>query len=291
MKNQVKTIVLLTLLSMLFLWMGNLIGGRSGMGVALILSLVMNFGSYWFSDKLVLAAHRAKPINPGDPSGVYEIVQELCQKGNLPMPKVYRVPDLTPNAFATGRNPKHAAVAVTEGILQILSPRELRGVLGHEISHIKNSDILVSTIVASIASAIMYLTHILQWAGMFSGGRRDEEGRGGLNPILMLVTIILAPLAATLVQAAISRSREFMADESGADVSSDPEALASALQKISDPSLIAQIKKGGSVENNPAFSHLYIINHFSGESIMSLFSTHPPVKERVRRLMSMRGTR
>lgn len=288
MKNQIKTIVLLTALSVLFLWIGNLIGGRSGMGMALIMSLVMNFGSYWFSDKLVLAAHRAKPIGPGHESGVYEIIQELCQKDNLPMPKVYVVPDMTPNAFATGRNAHHAAVAVTEGILQILNPRELRGVLAHEISHIKNSDILVSTIVASIASAIMYLTHMLQWAGLFSGGRRDDD-RGSVNPILMLATIILAPLAATLVQAAISRSREFMADETGAHVSRDPEALASALQKISDPSLISQIRRSGTVENNPAFSHLYIINHLSGESVASLFSTHPPVKERVRRLRNMRG--
>ena len=203
------------------------------------------------------------------------------------MPKVYLVPENVPNAFATGRNPQNAAVAVTEGILRFLDKRELRGVLAHEISHIGNRDILVSTIVASIASAIMYLAHMLQWIGLM-GHRRDEEGRGGIHPLAMLFTIILAPLVATLVQAAITRTREFMADESGAHVSEDPEALASALQKISDPKLIKQFQKDEMMPDmQPAFSHLYIVNHFSGESVLSWFSTHPPVKERVKRLLSM----
>ncbi len=207
------------------------------------------------------------------------------------MPKVYIVPEYAPNAFATGRNPQNGAVAVTEGLLHILNERELRGVLAHEISHIQNRDILVSTIVASIASAIMYLAHMVQWMG-FMGHHRDDNERSSVNPLAMLVTIILAPLVATLVQAAISRTREFMADETGAHVAEDPEALASALQKISDPSLIKQFQKGEMMPDmQPAFSHLYIVNHFSGESVLNWFSTHPPVKERVKRLLSMRGNR
>ncbi len=291
MKNQIKTVLLLTTLSALFLGIGYSIGGQSGIVYALVMSLVMNFGAYWFSDKLVLAMHKAQPIGPGHSSGVYEIVQELCQKANLPMPKVYVVPEWAPNAFATGRNPEHAAVAVTEGILRILDPRELRGVLAHEISHIQNRDILVSTIVASIASAIMYLAHMLQWVGL-AGHRRDEDNRGGMNPLAMLFTIILAPLVATMVQAAISRTREFMADESGAHVCEDPEGLASALEKISNPSLLKKFRKDEMLPDmQPAFSHLYIVNHFSGKSVFNWFSTHPPVEERVKRLLALKGTR
>lgn len=290
MKNQLKTTLLLAALSGLFLGIGYLIGGQSGIFYALIMSIVMNFGAYWFSDKLVLAMHRAQSIGPGHPSRVYEIIQELCERAKLPMPKVYIVPEYAPNAFATGRNPENAAVAVTEGILQILNERELRGVLAHEISHIGNRDILVSTIVASIASAIMYLAHMLQWIGLMGGHSRDGENRGGVHPIAMLFTIILAPLVATLVQAAISRTREFMADESGAHVSEDPEALASALQKISDPRLTRQFQRDEMMPDmQPAFSHLYIVNHFSGESVFNWFSTHPPVQERVRRLLAVKG--
>lgn len=290
MKNQIKTVLLLTTLSALFLGIGYMLGGQMGIGYALVMSLVMNFGAYWFSDKLVLAMHRAQPIGPGHSSGVYEIIQELCQKAGLPMPKVYVVPEHVPNAFATGRNPQNAAVAVTEGILRILNSRELRGVLAHEISHIQNRDILVSTIVASIASAIMYLAHMLQWIGLM-GHHRDSENRGGgVHPLAMIFTIILAPLVATMVQAAISRTREFMADESGAHVAEDPEALASALQKISDPKLIKQFQRDEMMPDmQPAFSHLYIVNHFSGESVLRWFSTHPPVKERVKRLLALEG--
>jgi len=289
MKNQIKTVLLLTALSVLFLLIGYSIGGRSGVMGALFMSVVMNFCAYWFSDKLVLAMHRAQPIGPGHASRVYEIVQELCQQADLPMPKVYVVPESVPNAFATGRNPQNAAVAVTEGILKMLNEKELRGVLAHELAHISNRDILVSTIVASIASAIMYLAHMLQWIGL-SGGHRDGENRGGVHPLAMLFTIILAPLTATLVQASISRTREFMADESGALVSHDPEALASALQKISDPKLIRQFQRGEMMPDmQPAFSHLYIVNHFSGRSVLNWFSTHPPVKERVKRLLALKG--
>lgn len=283
MNNQIKTIVLLALLAALFMAIGYMLGGEAGMMTAFFMSLAMNFGAYWFSDKIVLAMHHAKPIGPGHASGVHEMISELCEKARLPMPKVYLIPQSAPNAFATGRNPEHAAVAVTQGILQILDKRELRGVLAHEISHIQNRDILVSTIVATLASAIMYLAHMLQWAGI-RGSHRNEGGRG-VNPLVMIVTIILAPLVATLIQAAVSRSREYMADDSGAGVSQDPEALASALEKISDPNLIRSFQQGENMPDmQPAFAHLYIVNHFQGESIFQWFSTHPPVKERVARL-------
>ena len=287
--NTVKTALLLVLLSAFFLAIGYLVGGRSGMSFAFIMSLVMNLGAYWFSDKIVLAMHKAQAIKPQDPSGVYEIVEELCRLAKLPMPKVYRIPEWTPNAFATGRNPKNAAVAVTDGILKILDKRELRGVLAHEISHIQNRDILVSTIVAAFASAIMYFAHMMQWAGMM--GRSGGRGSGrGVNPVVMLVTIILAPLVATLIQAAVSRTREYMADESGAGVSQDPEALASALEKISNPALIKGFQKDEMLPDmQPAFAHLYIVNHFSGKSVFSWFSTHPPMKERLARLRRMRS--
>lgn len=286
MNNQIKTVFLLVLMSALFLGIGYMLGGQAGMVYALVMSVVMNFGAYWFSDKLVLAMHHAQPVGPGHRSGVYEMTAELCERANLPMPKVYIVPEWTPNAFATGRNPQNAAVAVTEGILKILSPRELRGVLAHELAHIQNRDILISTIVASIASAIMYLAHMLQWIGM-AGHGRDQEGRGGVNPLVMIFTIILAPLVATLVQAAISRTREFMADETGSYIAADPEALASALQKISDPRLIRQFQQQEMMPDmQPALSHLYIVNHFSGESVLNWFSTHPPVRERVKRLLT-----
>lgn len=288
MKNQVKTVLLLVLLSGLFLMIGYAFGGRAGVAYAFLMSLVINLGAYWFSDKIVLAMHRAQPVGPGHPSGVYEIIQELVELANLPMPKVYVIPEGTPNAFATGRNPNNAAVAVTEGILQILDEQELRGVLAHEISHIRNRDILVSTLVAALASAVMYLAHMLQWAGM-SGYRQGHEGnRRGLNPIVTILTILFAPLVATLIQMAVSRTREFMADESGAHISKDPEGLASALQKISDPALIRKFQRENNLADmQPAFAHLYIVNHFSGEAVFNWFSTHPPVQERVRRLHEM----
>jgi len=258
------------------------------MTYALIFSLVINFGAYWFSDKIVLAMHQAQPLAPDHPSGVYQIIQELTSQVHLPMPKVYVVPQLAPNAFATGRNSEHAAVAVTEGILQILDKRELRGVLAHEISHIQNRDILVSTIVASVASAIMYLAHMMRWVGVSGGRRSNEREGGGANPLVLIFTIVLAPLVATLIQTAISRTREFMADESGSHVSGDPEALASALEKISNPKLISEFQKQQLPPSiRPAFAHLYIVNHFSSESIMTLFSTHPPTQERIRRLRAM----
>lgn len=286
MNNQIKTVLLLTGVSALFLWIGHMLGGTGGMMTALILSLVMNFSAYWFSDKIVLSMHGAKPLEPGDPWGVHAMVQELCRRASMPMPKVYLIPDRAPNAFATGRDPEHSAVAVTEGILEILNPRELRGVLAHELGHIRNRDILISTIVASMASAVMYLAHMLQWVGLMGGHSR--EGRGGVHPLAMLFTIIVAPLVATLIQMAVSRTREHMADETGAEVSDDPEALASALEKISNPRLIQKFREEEAMPDmQPAFSHLYIVNHFSGQSVMSWFATHPPVEERVKRLRQL----
>lgn len=288
MTNQIKTVFLLTILSALFLLIGYSIGGQGGMMYALFFSLLMNLGSYWFSDKIVLAMHQAKPLGPQH--AVYQLVAEVAREADLPTPKVYLVPQWAPNAFATGRNPKNAVVAVTQGILELLDERELRAVLAHEVSHIKNRDILVSTVVAAIASAIMYLAHMLQWIGFLGGTRSSNDREGGISPLAMIVTIVLAPIVATLIQMAISRTREYMADESGAYVSRDPEALASALQKISDPSLIQQFKRRQMLPDmQPAFAHLYIVNHFSGESIFNLFSTHPPVKERVRRLLALRS--
>lgn len=290
MKNTIITVLLLTAISALFLSIGHMLGGQAGMMTALIMSLVMNFGTYWFSDKIVLSMHKAVPVSPGHPSGVHEMVQDLCARAALPMPKVYIIPEGAPNAFATGRDPQHSAVAVTEGLLDILDARELRGVLAHELSHIQNRDILVSTIVATMASAILYLAHMMQWAGML-GGHRDQNGRGGIHPLAMLFTILIAPLAATLVQAAVSRTREYMADESGALISQDPEALASALQKISSPrvSRFAREHSQVSPDMQPAFSHMYIVNHFAGQSVMNLFSTHPPTEKRVEKLLSMKG--
>ncbi len=292
MKNTIRTVFLLTSLAALFMGIGYLFGGQSGMMTALGVSLLMNFGAFWFSDKIVLSMHGAKPLGPGDEWGVYLMVQELSARAGIPMPKVYMIPDRAPNAFATGRDPEHAAVAVTQGIVEILSPRELRGVLAHELGHVKNRDILISTMVASIASAIMYLAHMLQWAGIMGGGHsRDGEGRGGVNPLAMIFTIVVAPLVATLIQMAVSRTREYMADEAGAEVSEDPEALASALEKISNPMLMRKFQNDEAMPDmQPAFSHLYIVNHFSGEGVMNLFSTHPPVKERVKKLRARRFT-
>ncbi len=289
MNNQIKTLVLLVTMSALLLWMGQLLGGSSGLMIALMISLVMNWGAYWFSDQIVLRLHGAKPLHDDDPSGVPAMVAELSQRAGIPMPKVYWIPERLPNAFATGRDPEHAAVAVTDGILKVLSPRELRGVLAHELGHIKNRDTLISTLVASLASAVMYFAHMMQWVSFSGGHSREENQRSGSHPLVMLATVIIAPIAATLIQMTISRTREFLADESGAGVSEDPEALASALQKISHPDLLKQLQRGdSSTVTNPAFSHLYIVNSLSAEDMFGWFSTHPPVRERVKRLLNFK---
>jgi heat shock protein HtpX len=236
--------------------------------------------SYWFSDKIVLKMYGAKPLGEGDLPVVQRIVRKLATQANIPMPKLYLLPSESPNAFATGRNPQHAAVAVTEGILRIMDERELEGVLAHELSHVLNRDILISTIAATVAGAISMLANMAQW-GMMFGGSRDEEGRSS-NPIALLATIILAPLAAMLIQMAVSRSREYQADASGAKLTHDPNALASALGKL------GQATKMIPMNANPATAHLFIVNPLNGRAFMNLFSTHPPLEDRIERLRRMR---
>jgi heat shock protein HtpX len=280
MSNILKTTVFLALLTGLFIAVGGLLGGRSGMVMALVFALIMNFVSYWFSDKIVLKMYGAKPLGEGDLPVVQRIVRKLATQANIPMPKLYLLPSESPNAFATGRNPQHAAVAVTEGILRIMDERELEGVLAHELSHVLNRDILISTIAATVAGAISMLANMAQW-GMMFGGSRDEEGRSS-NPIALLATIILAPLAAMLIQMAVSRSREYQADASGAKLTHDPNALASALGKL------GQATKMIPMDANPATAHLFIVNPLNGRALMNLFSTHPPLEDRIERLRRMR---
>jgi heat shock protein HtpX len=280
MSNMLKTTMFLGLLTGLFIAVGGLLGGRSGMVMALVFALIMNFVSYWFSDKIVLKMYGAKPLGEGDLPVVQRIVRKLAMQANIPMPKLYLLPSESPNAFATGRNPQHAAVAVTEGILRIMDERELEGVLAHELSHVLNRDILISTIAATVAGAISMLANMAQW-GMMFGGSRDEEGRSS-NPIALLATIILAPLAAMLIQMAVSRSREYQADASGAKLTHDPNALASALGKL------GQATKMIPMDANPATAHLFIVNPLNGRALMNLFSTHPPLEDRIERLRRMR---
>ncbi|MCG3177128.1 MAG: Protease HtpX [Candidatus Omnitrophica bacterium] len=288
-KYQLKTVALLVGMSALLLVIGNAIGGTNGMMMAFVMAMVMNIGSYWFSDKIVLSMHGAKELGPDHP--VTRMVRELSERSGLPMPKVYGVPDQAPNAFATGRDPEHAAVAVTDGLLRVLDAREVRAVMAHELGHVQNRDILISTVAATLASAVMYIAHFAQFAAWAGGGHRDGENRGGIHPLVLLLTVILAPIATLLVQTAVSRSREYLADETGARIAGDPEGLALALEKISDPARLRRFQQEEAMPDmQPAFSHLYIVNHFSSGSMLSLFSTHPPVTERVKRLRSMTGT-
>jgi heat shock protein HtpX len=278
MPNGLKTALLLGLLSGLLLVIGQILGGANGMALGLIFAVVMNFGSYWFSDKIVLRMYRAQEVGSGH--RLYSTVERLSRQAGLPMPKVYIIPDASPNAFATGRNPSHAAVAATEGILQILSDAELDGVIAHELSHVKHRDILISSIAATIAAAIMFAAHSARWAMMFGGyGGRDDGRDRGNNPIALLATIILAPLAAMLIQMAISRSREFSADAGGAQITGNPYGLADALRKID------AVSKRVPLDANPATAHMFIVKPFSGAGLMSLFSSHPPTEERIRALL------
>lgn len=271
-----KTAFLLTLLTLMFIAIGGLLGGRQGMVVAFGFALVMNFITYWFSDKIVLAMYRAKPVTEAEAPDLVRTVRHLSQLGNVPMPKVYIIPSPAPNAFATGRSPKHAAVAATEGILKMLDHEELTGVLAHELSHVKNRDILISTIAAAIAGAIYMLADMARWSLMWGGGGRSRErGNAVFQLILMMVIAIVAPIAAMLVQMAISRAREYQADESGAQLSRKPLALASALRKIH---AIAQRQP---MDANPATAHLFIVNPLSARGFVNLFSTHPPVERRI----------
>ena len=282
MANTVKTTLLLGLLTGLFLLIGGGLGGRSGMVMAFGFALVMNFVSYWFSDKIVLASYGAQPIGEADAPVVYRIVRNLATKARIPMPRLYLLPAETPNAFATGRNPQHAAVAVTEGILRIMSEEELEGVLAHELSHVLNRDVLTSTIAATLAGAVMMLANMARWGAIFAGSRRDDDNGGGLNPIALLVTALLAPIAAMLIQMAISRSREYEADASGARLTRNPQGLASALARLE------QASQAIPMDASPATAHLFIVNPLSGRAFMNLFSTHPPIEERIARLRAMR---
>ncbi len=281
MTNTLKTTFLLAVLTALFLLVGRAVGGQSGMVVAFGLAIALNAGSYWFSDKIVLRMYNAREISESDAPQLYGIVRRLTVAAGVPMPKVYILPEESPNAFATGRDPQHAAVAATEGILRILSPEELEGVLAHELAHVRNRDILVGTVAATLAGAIMMLANMARFAAVFGGGsRNDREGGGGLE---LLVMAILAPLGAMLVQMAVSRSREYLADETGARFCGKPEALARALEKISGRS--RQIP----MDASPATAHMFIMSPLAGGGMASLFSTHPPVEKRIERLLSMRG--
>ncbi len=283
MSSQIKTALLLGLLTALILVVGQALGGRSGLVIAFFLALVMNIGSYWFSDKIVLSMYRAQELSPADAPGLHAMVEELARNAGLPKPRVMLIPQDSPNAFATGRNPEHAVVAVTQGILRLLSPEELRGVLAHEMGHVKNRDILIQSIAAVLGGAVMMLANMLQWTAIFGGGRSSDEEGGGGGVIGGLLMAILAPIAATLIQMAISRSREYLADETGARLSGTPLALAGALGKLDDYS--RQIP----MQANPATENMFIVNPFAGMSMASLFSTHPPTEERIRRLRQMAG--
>jgi heat shock protein HtpX len=279
--NALKTVFLLTLLTLLFVFIGQLVGGKSGMIVALIFAAVMNLTTYWFSDKIVLAMYRAQPIKESDHPRLYSLVRLIATKASLPMPRVYIIPTQTPNAFATGRNPKHAAVAVTSGILKILDEDELEGVISHEMAHVRNRDILTGSIVATLAGAISVLAYMAQWGAILGGyGGRDSEGRGG-GGLGLLIMAIVAPLAALLIQMAISRSREYSADQTGAKISHKPLSLANALRKLEYAS------RRMPLQANPSTAHLFIVNPLSGKGMAGLFSTHPPIEERVARLEQM----
>ena len=279
--NRLKTTFLLSLLTVLMVFMGSAIGGQTGMLFAFLMAAAMNFFSYWFSDKIVLKMYGAQEIGEHDHPAFYGMVRGLALKAGLPMPRVYIIPSDSPNAFATGRNPEHAAVAATEGILRILSPEELEGVMAHELAHVRNRDILVGTIAATFAGAISMIGSMLQWGALLGAGSRDdEEGSGGL--IGSLAMAIIAPIAAMLIQMAVSRSREYLADESGARICGNPLALANALRKLHAASHMLPM-----TEARPATAHMFIVNPLTGGGLMSLFSTHPPMEERIPRLAGM----
>lgn len=280
MSNAVKTTLLLGLLTGLILAIGRYLGGSQGMVIAFLFAAAMNFGSFWFSDKIVLAMYRAQPVDESQAPQLYQIVRNLTAHNGLPMPRIYLIPTDAPNAFATGRSPAHAAVAVTEGILRLLRPEELEGVLAHELAHVKNRDTLTSTVAATLAGAIMMVANMLRWSAIFGGFQRDEDERGGGILGLLAITIV-APLAATLIQLAISRSREFEADATGARMVHNPFGLAGALEKL------AAANEQAPMPASPQTAHLFIVNPLSGSTLARLFSTHPPLEERVRRLRAM----
>jgi len=279
MANQFKTTVLLAALTVLIVLIGRTFGGNQGMMIAFIFAMLMNFGSYWFSDKIVLAMYRAKELTPSEAPEIHQMVAELAQNAGLPKPRIYL--SETPNAFATGRNPEHAVVAVTQGIVRLLQPDELKGVLAHELGHVRNRDILIGSIAATLAGVVMMLASMARFAAIFGIGSSDDD-RGGGNIFSLILMSILAPLAAMLIQMAISRSREYLADETGARLAGNPKSLASALEKLAYAS-----KRIPMQEVKPATAHMFIVNPLSGGGFASWFSTHPPMEERVRRLRAM----
>jgi heat shock protein HtpX len=278
MTNVLRTTMLLAALTALFLVIGGAIGGNQGLFIAFVFALLMNFASYWFSDKIVLSMYGAREVSLNEAPELYRLVQRLAQRAGIPMPRVYIIASEAPNAFATGRNPQHGAVAVTEGILRTLDTDELAGVLAHELGHIRNRDTLIMTVAATLAGAITMLAHMAQWGAIFGFGRRDEEDSGGGGMLSLLFMAILAPIAATLIQLAISRSREYFADSTGAAIAGSPSGLARALEKLHYASQRLPM------EANPATAHLFIVNPLTGGSLANLFSTHPPIEERIRRL-------
>jgi heat shock protein HtpX len=284
MGNQLKTTLLLAGMTVLIVLVGNLIGGRQGMIIALILAAGMNFFSYWFSDKIVLKMYQAREVSPAQAPELYGMVETLARQAQLPMPKVYIIPKKTPNAFATGRNPDHAVVAVTQGLLDLMGRQEVMGVLAHELGHVKNRDILIGTIAATMAGAIMMLASMARWSAMFGGMSRDSDSRGG-GIIGLIAMSIVAPMAAMIIQMAVSRSREYLADATGARIAGSPEGLARALEKLDGYS--RQIP----MQASPSTAHMFIVNPLSGKNLQNLFSTHPPMAERINRLRGLTGQR
>ncbi|SPD73901.1 Protease HtpX homolog [uncultured Desulfobacterium sp.] len=277
MGNWFKTAILLGVMTALIVFIGNLLGGRQGMIIAFIIAMGMNFFSYWYSDRIVLRMYRAREVSPDQSPEIYGLVADIAQRAGLPMPRIYIIPEDSPNAFATGRNPEHAVVAVTQGLIKLMSREEIRGVISHEMAHIKNRDILIGSIAATMAGAVMILANMAQWTAFF-GGRSDDEEGGGLGAIGMIIMAIVAPVAAMLVQMAISRSREYHADATGASFAGQSQGLANALEKL------GAYSKRIPMHSSPQTSHMFIINPLSAGGIMNLFSTHPPLEERIARL-------
>lgn len=278
--NRLRTIILLAALGGLLVVIGGYIGGKSGATIALVIALALNFGSYWFSDRIVLSMYHAQEVTEQEAPDLYNLVRDLASRAGLPMPKVYIIPDPSPNAFATGRNPSHAAVACTEGILRLLSWEELAGVIGHELGHVKNRDILIQSVAATIGTAITYVAQF----GFLFGGSRSEDEEGGHGSIIgMILMMILAPLAATVIQMAISRSREYLADDAGAEICGHPMWLAYALDKLRRGS------EAVPMDANQSTAHMFIVNPLFGGGLASLFSTHPPIEERIARLQAKAG--
>ena len=281
MGNQIRTTILLAVMTALILWVGQLLGGRQGMIIALIFAAGMNFFSYWYSDKLVLKMYRAREVTPGQAPELYQTVERLTQRAGLPMPRLYVIPQQAPNAFATDRNPEHAVVAVTEGLLSIMNHDEVAGVLAHELAHVKNRDILIGSIAATMAGAIMVLASMARWSSIFRGAGGGDERGGGAGFIGLIGMSIIAPMAAMIIQMAVSRSREYLADATGAQIAGSPEGLARALDKL------GAYSRRIPMNANPSTAHMFIVNPLSGGGLKNLFSTHPPIEERVSRL---RGT-